>query len=53
MVERLIEFRETLRERFSVGRTLQEQLDDAVAAEEYELAARLRDTLRTRPVEKF
>jgi hypothetical protein len=48
MVERLIEFRETLRDKFAVGRTLQEQLADAIAAEEYERAARLRDVLNQR-----
>ena len=46
MVMRLVEFRETLREKFEVGRTLQEQLQDAIAAEEYELAAEIRDLLR-------
>ncbi len=48
LVKRLIELREALRERFNVGRTLEEQLDDAVAAEKYELAAELRDQLRRR-----
>ena len=46
LVSRLVELRESLRQRFEVGRTLQERLADAVAAEEYELAARLRDELR-------
>ena len=45
VVARLVELRETLRERFDVGRTLQEQLADAIESEQYELAARLRDTL--------
>jgi hypothetical protein len=45
LVARLEEMRETLRERFSVGRTLQEQLADAIQAEQYELAAKLRDAL--------
>lgn len=45
LIARLVEMRETLRERFGVGRTLHEQLADAVAAEHYELAAKLRDAL--------
>jgi cysteinyl-tRNA synthetase len=48
LVERLVEMRETLRKQFDVGRTLEEQLNDAVAAEKYELAARLRDELANR-----
>jgi UvrB/uvrC motif len=48
LVERLVEMRETLRKQFEVGRTLEEQLDDAVAAEKYELAAKLRDELAKR-----
>ncbi len=46
LVERLLEFRETMREKFSVGKTLNEQLTDAIAAEEYERAAKIRDALR-------
>ena len=46
LVERLKEFRETLREKFSVGKTLDEQLAEAVDAEEYEKAAKIRDALR-------
>jgi len=42
---RLIDLRETLREDHQVGRTLHERLADAVAAEQYELAARLRDEI--------
>jgi len=42
---RLSELREALRDRYQVGRTLQEQLEDAVAREQYELAAQLRDEL--------
>lgn len=48
LVERLIELRESVREKFKVGRTLQEQLGDAIASEQYELAARLRDELANR-----
>ena len=48
LVQRLVQLRESLREEYDVGRTLQEQLADAVAAEQYELAARLRDELERR-----
>lgn len=45
---RLIDLRETMREEHQVGRTLQERLADAVAAEQYELAARIRDEITRR-----
>jgi len=48
LVQRLVELRESLRQHFRVGRTLQEQLADAVAAEKYELAAEIRDELNRR-----
>jgi len=48
LVRRLIELRDTLREQYNVKPSLAEQLADAVAAEEYELAARLRDELHRR-----
>ncbi len=48
LVQRLIELRESLRQRFRVGPTLQEQLADAVANEKYELAAEIRDELNRR-----
>ncbi len=48
LVARLIELRETLRSQFEVGQTLQERLSEAVAKEQYELAARLRDELSKR-----
>ncbi len=48
LVKRLIDLRETLRTQFEVGQTLQERLTDAVATEQYELAARLRDQLSDR-----
>jgi hypothetical protein len=48
LVERLNQLRESLRDHNHVGRTLQEQLDDAVASEQYELAARLRDEIARR-----
>jgi hypothetical protein len=48
LVQRLIEFRESLREKHAISRTLAEQLSDAIAAEDYELAADLRDRLARR-----
>jgi hypothetical protein len=48
MVKRLHELKESLREQYSVGRTLAERLADAVAAEQYEQAAQLRDEMRRR-----
>ncbi|MCH7728698.1 MAG: UvrB/UvrC motif-containing protein [Planctomycetes bacterium] len=48
IVQRLIETREKLRERFAIDRTLREQLDDAVSCEHFELAAKLRDKLQQR-----
>lgn len=48
LVERLNEFRETLRDKFSVGKTLDEQLAEAIAHEEYEKAAKLRDAIKAK-----
>jgi hypothetical protein len=48
LVSRLIELKESMRTHYQVGRTLDEQLADAVAREEYELAAKLRDQLARR-----
>lgn len=48
LAQRLTELRESLREQFEVGRTLKEQLSDAVAAEQYELAAKIRDQIENR-----
>lgn len=48
MVVRLNELKESLREHYQVGRTLNERLADAIATEQYELAARLRDEITRR-----
>ncbi len=45
IVGELVELREQLRSEHAVGRTLEEQLAEAVAREQYELAARLRDQI--------
>jgi hypothetical protein len=48
LVGQLEELKESLRKEYHVGQTLAEQLADAVAAEEYERAARLRDQIARR-----
>lgn len=48
LVQRLTEFREGLREKFSIGQTLNERLAQAIANEDYELAAELRDQVQQR-----
>lgn len=48
LVERLIHLREALRSDFSIEKPLPEQLEEAVATEQYELAAQLRDELAKR-----
>ncbi|MBM4022222.1 MAG: DNA helicase UvrBC [Planctomycetes bacterium] len=50
LVRRLEEMRESVRQRYDVGRTLEEQLAEAVQVEDYESAAELRDRIRRRPV---
>ncbi len=50
LVVRLVDLRESLRNEYSVGQTLNEQLADAVEREQYELAARLRDELSRRDI---
>lgn len=47
-IAQLVQLKEWLREEYHVGRTLEEQLAEAVAAEEYERAARLRDQIARR-----
>lgn len=48
LVQRLLELRESVREHYRVGKTLSEQLAEAVASEQYELAAQLRDEIARR-----
>jgi len=48
LVQRLLELKAQLREHYRIGPSLSEQLADAVAAEQYELAAQLRDEIRRR-----
>jgi excinuclease UvrABC helicase subunit UvrB len=45
LVVRLNEFRESIRENYGVGMTLQERIDKAIENENYEEAAQLRDQL--------
>jgi hypothetical protein len=46
LVRRLEEMREGVRRKYEVGPTLDERLAEAVRAEDYELAARIRDQIR-------
>ena len=48
MVVQLMRMRESLREEYHLGPSLQEQLTEAVKSEQYELAAQLRDELARR-----
>jgi hypothetical protein len=48
MVRRLREMERLLREKHQIGATLREQLDEAIAHEDYERAAQIRDALRRR-----
>ena len=48
LVKRLVDLREWIREKYDVGLTLVEQLGDAIALEQYELAASLRDQIDRR-----
>lgn len=48
LIEQLRQTEEEIRKHFAVGKTLREQLDEAVAVEDYEKAARLRDQIRLR-----
>ncbi len=46
LVEQLRIFEQEIRKKFAVEKTLREQLDEAVAREDYEQAARLRDQIQ-------
>jgi hypothetical protein len=48
MVARLEQLKSALREHYHVGKTLSEQLAEAIETEQYELAARLRDEIAKR-----
>ena len=48
LVQRLTEFRENLRTRYEVGQTLEEKLEQAIANEQYEQAAKIRDQMANR-----
>lgn len=48
LIEQLHLLEKEIRKNFSVAKTLREQLDEAVADEDYERAARLRDQIRAR-----
>jgi hypothetical protein len=46
MVQHLLKVEQSLREEYKIEATLQEQLDKAIADEDYEKAARLRDAMK-------
>jgi cysteinyl-tRNA synthetase len=48
LIQRLVEFKDNLREKYEIGRTLHEQLQDAIADENYERAAEIRDEISKR-----
>jgi hypothetical protein len=48
LIEQLHVLEREIRKNFAVAKTLREQLDEAVASEDYERAARLRDQIRAR-----
>ncbi len=48
MVQHLRKIEATLRKQYAIGATLHEQLEQAIAAEDYERAAQLRDALNRR-----
>ena len=48
LIEQLRVLEREIRKNFAVEKTLREQLDEAVAAEDYERAARLRDQIQPR-----
>jgi hypothetical protein len=48
LVNQLVQMKESLREEYKVGKTLNEQLADAVSAEQYERAAKIRDEIAQR-----
>jgi hypothetical protein len=52
LVRQLIDLQQWIREHYQIGRTLVEQLTDAIAAEQYELAAKLRDEIAQRQTGK-
>ena len=53
MVQHLRQIEKSLREEYDIGATLQEQLEQAVAEEDYERAAQLRDKLKRRVSRRY
>ena len=52
LIQRLVEFKTSLIEKYEIGQSLQEQLNTAIESEEYERAAELRDQIAKQEKEK-
>ena len=48
LIQRLLEFKTSLKDKYEIDKTLKEQLSDAIADEDYERAAEIRDELAGR-----
>lgn len=48
LIQRLVEFKTSLKEKYEIDKTLNEQLSEAIESEDYERAAELRDQLANR-----
>ena len=51
LIQRLVEFKNSLRDKYEIGNTLSEQLEQAIQNEDYERAAELRDEIQARQVD--
>ena len=49
LIQRLVEFKNSLKEKYEIGQTLAEQLSQAIEKEDYESAAEIRDKIANRP----
>ena len=51
LIQRLLEFRNSLRDKYEVGMSLAEQLEQAITNEDYERAAEIRDEIKSQEIE--